>query len=160
LVHSMKTREELEEMTNADLREYAEGEGVAVLALDNKGNLVDKILGEYKAPSEKFAKAKPDASAQRISELTQRGLYDLQGNRIDAPLYNLTIHSTDGDNSDVDIVVNGYNIRVQRGVEVQVMEPFVQALRNAVITTNVQDPDTHVISARQIQKYPHQASPV
>jgi len=152
----MKTRDDLEELTKAELAEYAEVQGVKVLVLDTKGTMIDKILGEYTEPAEKKV-AKP---AEKGALPPERGLYDLQGNKINEPMYNLTIYSSESDSSDVSLVVNGHNLLIQRNVEVQVMKPFVDMLKDAVIYTNVQDPDTGIISARQIQKYPHQASPV
>jgi hypothetical protein len=44
-------REDLEAMTKDELREHAEGQGVELAALDTKGTMVDKILGEYVAPA-------------------------------------------------------------------------------------------------------------
>ena len=147
-------REELEELTKAELQEHAEVQGIKVLVLDSKGTMIDKILGEYKQEE------KPKAKSGNAPMPPERGLYDLQGNKINAPMWNLTIMSTENDSSDVDIIVNGHNIRVQRNVEVQVAQPFIEALRNSTINTNVQDPDTGKMMPRQIMIYPHQASPV
>lgn len=147
-------REQLEEMTKVELQEHAEVQGIKVLVLDTKGTMIDKILGEYKEP-EKTAVKKDNSNMPPVN-----GFYDLQGNKLTPKMWNLTIMSTESDSSDVDIVVNGYNIRVQRNVEVQVSEPFIEALRNSTINTNVQDPDTGRMVPRQIMVYPHQASPV
>ena len=72
----------------------------------------------------------------------------------------MTIFSTPTDTSDVDIICNGHNVRVQRGKEVILMEPYVEILRNAVIDTVVQDPDTGVRVAQRMMVYPHQAIPL
>jgi len=152
----MKTRDDLMDMTNADLREYAEAQGVKVLALDTKGTMVEKILGEYTEPQGAAKVSKGEDKGQLPPE---RGFYDLQGNKIDAPMWNLKIFSTQGDDSPVDIIVNCHRITVQRNVEVQVMKPYIDALRNSVIDTNMED-DNGVMVPRQIQTYPHQASPV
>jgi hypothetical protein len=148
----MKTRDDLEEMTKAELQEYAEGQGIKVLVLDTKGAMVDKILGEYKEPE----KAKV---VDRAKEPPLYGLYTMQGEKVNAPLWNLMIMSSENDHSDVDIIVNGHNIRVQRNVEVQVPFPYVEALRNSTINTTVYDSDTGKTTPRQISIYPHQASP-
>jgi len=42
--------EELEAMTKNELREHADVQGVTLGALDSKGTIVDKILGEYVPP--------------------------------------------------------------------------------------------------------------
>jgi hypothetical protein len=147
-------REQLEEMTKAELQEHAEVQGIKVLVLDTKGTMIDKILGEYKEPEKTVAKKDSGALPP------EKGFYDLQGNKIIPKMWNLTIMSTENDSSDVDIVVNGYNIRVQRNVEVQVAEQFIEALKNSTIQTNVQDPDTGKMIPRSIMIYPHQASPV
>ena len=97
-------REELEELTKDQLREHAEVAGVTVLALDSKGTLIDKILGEYVAPEKKSAKASEDTKR----EIPLGALYDLQGNKINAPLYEVEIYNTESDKSDVDIIVNAH----------------------------------------------------
>lgn len=149
----MKTRDDLEEMTKAELKEYAEVQGVTVLVLDSKGTMIDKILGEYQ--QEEKPKAKDTAKEPPIG-----ALYDLQGNKVNAPLWNLQIFSTSSDDSDVSLIVNGHNILVKRNVTVQVPYPYIEALRNSTIDTVVYDEDTNKSSSRRIQNYPHEASPV
>lgn len=143
-------REELEELTKDQLRDHAEVSGVTVLALDSKGTMIDKILGEYTAPAKKVA---ADAS----KDIPLGALYDLQGNKITAPLYKVKIYSSENDKSDVDLIVNGHNLRVQRGVEVVMMEPYVEVLRNAVIQTVAKDPDTGIETPIEMPCYPHTA---
>ena len=146
-------REELEELTKDQLRDHAEVAGVTVLALDSKGTMIDKILGDYIAPEKKSTKASEDAKR----EIPLGALYDLQGNKINAPLYEVEIYNTESDKSDVDIIVNGHNLRVQRGKTVVMMEPYVQVLRDAVIETVTKDPDTGVEEAVKHMCYPHTA---
>ena len=143
-------REELEELTKDALREHAEVAGVTLLALDSKGTIIDKILGEYTAPAKKA-----DKDSQK--EIPLGALYDLQGNKINAPLYEVEIYNTDSDKSDVDIIVNGHNIRVKRGYKVIMMEPYVQVLRDAVIDTVTKDPDTGIEQSVKHLCYPHTA---
>lgn len=142
-------REELEELTKDALRDHAEAMGVKVLVLDSKGTMIDKILGEYKAPEKIVPKD------EAMSPLG--ALYDLQGHKIDGKRYKLTIFSTESDKSDVDIIVNGHNIRVQRNKEVVVQEAYVNALRDAVIETVIQDPDTGIRTPQKIMVFPHTA---
>ena len=150
-------REELEEMTKAELIEHAEVQGVKVSPLDNKGTMVDKILGEYAEPVE--AKKKPLVKGDGLPPAKTTKIHDLQGNPVDAPLWNLTIFSRENDTSDVDLIVNGYNIRVKRNVEVQVPFPYIEALRNSTIITSYYDPETNRTTPQQVMVYPHQASP-
>ena len=147
-------REELEELTKDQLRDHAEVAGVTVLALDSKGTMIDKILGEYVATDKKTAKFVDDTK----KEIPLGALYDLQGNKINAPLYEVEIFNTESDKSDVDIIVNGHNIRVQRGKKVIMMEPYVQVLRDAVIETEITDRENGIIkeSVKQLC-YPHTA---
>lgn len=151
----MKNRDELEEMTKVELQEYAEVQGIKVLVLDSKGTMIDKLLGEYIKQEQPASKLAANAPLP-----PERGFYDLQGNKVNAPMWNLMIMSTEQDSTDVDIIVNGNNMRIQRNVEVQVPFPYIEALRNSTINTTVQDPDTGKTSPRQVMVYPHQASPV
>ncbi len=140
-------REELEELTKDELREHAETMGVKVLVLDSKGTMIDKILGDYRAPTK--------AKAQEMAPLG--ALYTLDGQKVEGKRYKLTIFPTESDKSDVDLIVNGHNIRIKRGVEVEVMEPYIEVLRNAVIDTIVQDQDTGVRTPQRMMIFPHTA---
>jgi hypothetical protein len=149
-------REDLEVMTKDELREHAEVAGVELAALDTKGTMVDKILGEYVAPAGK-PKTAPRVD-ERLSPLGK--LHTVDGKPVNGKKYRLTIFATEQDKSDVDIIVNGHNIRVRRGVEVVVDEAYIEVLRNAEINTVMQDPDTGVRSPQRMQVYPHTAVPV
>lgn len=149
------TREKLSEMTKDELREHAQVQGVSLEALDTKGTMIDKILGEH------VAVAKPKKSTGNEPRMPALGrLHTLDGKPVDAPRYKVTIFATETDKSDVDLIVNGHNIRVKRGIEVVLMEPYVELLRNAVVETIVQDPDTGARSPSKRMVYPHQAVPV
>lgn len=148
------TRDELEAMTKADLKEHAEVSGITLAALDSKGTMIDKILGEYTQPE----KAKPKYENEKLPPTG--ALRTLQGELVDGKRYRVTIFSTQDDKSDVDLIVNGHNIRVQRNKEVVIQEAYVDVLRNAVIDTVVQDPDTGIRSPQRMMVYPHQAVPV
>lgn len=145
-------REELEELTKVQLIEHAEVAGVKILQPDSKGTIIDKILGEYKAPEK--VSDKPKAN----QELPPLGaLYDLQGNRVDGRKFKLLIYSTESDKSDVDLIFNGHNIRIQRNKEVIVDEAFIGILNDAVIETIQQDPDTGKQTAQTVMVYPYKA---
>lgn len=147
-------REDLEAMTKPELVEHAKVQGIELDAAEKKGTMVDKILGEHKAGPEKAAPRAED----RLPALGK--LHTLDGSPVTAKKYRVTIFSTESDKSDVDIICNGHNIRVKRGVEVIMLEPYVEILRNAVVDTVEQDPDTGVRMAQRRMVYPHQAIPV
>lgn len=143
-------REDLEEMSKADLREHAEVKGVALEDSDTKGAMIEKILGEY--VKAKQAKKLPNEKLPPIGRLTT-----LQGEPVNGKKYRLTIFATEADKGDVDLIINGHNIRVQRGKEVVVDEAYINVLQNAVIDTVVQDPDTGERMPTRMLVYPHQA---
>lgn len=151
-------REDLEAMTKDELREHATVQGVTLGALDTKGTMVDKILGEYIAPAKETDRKVSRLPEEKLSPLGK--LYTIDGKPVSGKKYRLQIFATAEDKSDVDIIVNGHNIRVKRGVEVVVDEAYVEVLKNAVIDTVVQDPDTGVRSPQRMQVYPHTAVPV
>lgn len=141
-------REEFEEMTKDDLRSVAEERGIKLLALDSKGTMIDKILGIE-------VKQKPE-----VKEPPLGALYTLQGEKVNAKKFKLTIFATENDKSDVDLIINGHNLRIKRGEEVIVSEPYIELLRNAVIDTQVEDPDTGKRYSQKIMTYPHSAVPI
>ena len=145
-------RQELEELTKAELQEHAEVSGVKLGALDNKGTMIDKILGDHVEP--KTAKKKEE----KLSPLG--ALHTLQGERVNGRKYKVKIFATEAEKSDVDLICNGHNLRIQRGQEVVIDEAYVNILRDAIIQTIVQDPDTGVRSVQERMVFPHQAIPV
>lgn len=145
------TREEYEEMTKDDLRAVAEERGVRLMALDSKGTMIDKILGVAVPAAEK----KPE-----VKEPPLGALYTLQGEKVVSRKYKLTIFATETDKSDVDLIINGHNLRIRRGEEVIVAEPYVDLLRNAVIDTTIEDPDTGKRHPQKIMTHPHTAVPM
>lgn len=145
------TREDLEALTKDELREHAKVQGVELGSLDTKGTMVDKLLGEHV----QVAQPKKAHVEEKLPALGK--LRNLDGTLVVAPKYRVTIYDTESDHSDVDIICNGHNIRVQRGKEVILLEPYVEILRNAVVESIAQDPDTGVRSATKRMIYPHQA---
>lgn len=157
-------RYELEEMNKEQLRAHAETAGVELGAEDTKGTMIDRILGEYKAPAAKaVAGSEPVPPVKKQPDMKEPplgALYDLQGNKIKARMFEVEIFATANDSSPVPIIVNGHNVIVQRGKKVVLAEPYVEVLRNAVINTVVQDPDTGKTMPQRIQCYPFQAVPI
>lgn len=147
-------REDLEEMTKPELIEHAKVQGLSLDPQDKKGAMIDKILGEHIEVKAAPAK-KPEAALPALGRLR-----NLDGTLVDAPKYRVKIFATETDKSDVDLICNGHNIRVKRGVEVILMEPYVELLRNAVVETVEQDPDTGTRTAQSRMVYPHSAIPL
>lgn len=147
-------REELEMMTKPDLIEHAQVQGMKLDPAEKKGTMIDRILGEHVEVVAKPAK-RPEAALPALGRL-----HTLDGKLVDAKKYRVTIFATETDKNDVDIICNGHNVRVKRGVEVILMEPYVEILRNAVIETVSQDPDSGVRSAQRMMVYPHSATPL
>lgn len=146
-------REDLEMMTKPELIEHAKVQGLELEAVEKKGTMIDKILGEHKAV--------PSKSPRVEEKLPALGtLSTLQGERVNGKKYRVTIFATETDKSDVDIICNGHNIRVKRGVEVIMQEAYVEILRNAVVETTAQDPDTGLRSPQRMMVYPHSAIPI
>lgn len=148
------TREELELFTKAELVAHAEESGVKVLAPDSKGTMIDKILGEYTAPANPIVRHQEE----KLSPIGK--LHTIDGKPVNGKKYKVKIFATQEDKNDVDLIVNGHNIRIQRGQEVIIDEAYVEVLRNAVINTIVQDADTGIRTAMEQMVYPHQAVPV
>ena len=144
------TREELEELSKNELVEHAKGMGVSVEALDKKGTMIDKILGEHKADA-KSVVAKKDAPLPPTG-----GLYTLQGEKVHGKRYKVKIFATESDKGDVPIIVNGQNIIVKRGFDVEMDEAYVEVLRNAVIYSTAQDEDGKRFPT-MVQKFPFEA---
>lgn len=154
-------RYELEAMAKADLQEHATVAGVKFSPDDTKGTLIDRIMGDIPpAVDEPEKPAKVLKDDGKAKEPPLGGLHTLQGERVNGKKYKLTIFASQGDSSDVPLIVNGHNLIVQRGKEVVVEEPYIELLRNAVIHTVVQDPDTGVRQPQQVMVYPHSAVPV
>lgn len=143
-------RQELEEMTKVQLAEHAEVAGIKLGALDTKGTMIDKILGDYVSPAKEGKKQE-----EKLSPLGR--LCTIDGIPISGRKYKVTIFATESDKSDVPLIVNGHNIIVKRGHEVIIDEAYVEVLRNAVIDTVVQDPDTGDRVAQRMMCYPHSA---
>lgn len=143
------TREDYEELTKDELKGVAEEKGITLLALDSKGTMIDKIMGE-----------KPAKEVKRQKEPPLGALYSLDGKKVDAATYEVEIFATDNDKSPVDIIVNGHNIRVNRGQKVRMLAPYVEVLRNAVVDTIIQDQDTGERSSSKQLMYPFSAMPV
>lgn len=150
-----QTREQLEEMTKPELIEVAKERGLTVDPQGKKGNIVDALLSGQNMTVD------PEAKKKMVEgkDIPLGALYDLQGNRIKGWLYELEIMDSEQDHSPVPIIVNGHNIIVQRGKKVIVQEAYIEALRNAVIETRVQDESGEWHASRRFA-FPFQATPL
>jgi hypothetical protein len=74
-----------------------------------------------------------------------------------AKKFRVTIHSTEGDDSDVVLGVNGELMQIKRGAEVVISEEYVEVLKNAKIETFTKDPDTGTERPITIMRFPFTA---
>jgi hypothetical protein len=149
-------RYELEAKSKDDLREHAKTMGISFGEDETKGTLVDRILGEFSEPPVIKEKDQVKKQVDRAPPPTT-GLYTLDGKKINGKKFKVKIFATESDKSDVHLIVNGYNVVVKRNVDVLLDEAYVEVLRNAVVSTVIQDPDTGERIPQTIQVYPHQA---
>lgn len=87
-------------------------------------------------------------------------LRTLDGKPINGKKYRVTVFATESDKTDVVMAVNGFAIAVQRNKEVILDECFVEVLRNSMIQTTEQDPDSGLSTPITRMTFPHQAIPI
>mgnify|MGYP006319268175 CR=1 FL=1 len=90
----------------------------------------------------------------------QGSLRTLQNQSVSGQKWEVMIYADQNDKGDVDLQVNGFNIRIRRGEKVIIDEAFVEVLRNAVIETTQWNPETNTRTPTQRMVYPFQATPV
>lgn len=150
-------RHELQALNKEELLAHARVMGLEFEPTDTKAAMIDAILsGDPERQHE--AEVRVKGAQARAKEPPQGALYTLDGKKVNGRKFEVEIYATqNGDNSPVDLVVNGHNIRIQRGKKVVIDEAYVEVLKNAVIDSVVQDPDTGVRTPQKIQVYPHSA---
>lgn len=150
-------RHELQAMNKEELLAHARVMGLEFDAEDTKARMIDAILaGDPERLHE--AEVRVKGAQARAKEPPQGALYTLDGHKVSGRKFEVEIYATqNGDNSPVDLILNGHNIRIQRGKKVIIDEAYVEVLKNAVIDSVVQDPDTGVRTPQKIQVYPHSA---
>lgn len=118
--------------------------------------------GPRKAPFAQQLAERGPGKAPKEARMPQIGqLRTLQNDKIDGQKYRVRIFgSENAKDQHVDLAVNGHNVRIKRGEWVQLDECFVEVLRNAVIETYEQNPDTGVKSPVTRLVYPYEAVPV
>ena len=102
------------------------------------------------------------ARAPKEPRMPQVGqLRTLQNEKIDGQKWDVMIYGAENAKDQfVDLAVNGHNIRIKRGEWVRVDECFVEVLRNAVIQTYSQNPETGAQTPIERLVYPFQVRPV
>jgi len=149
-------RHELQAMTKEELQAHARVMGLNCDPEDTKNSMVDAILaGDPERQRE--AEVRVKGAQARVKEPPQGALYTLDGKKVSGRKFEVEIFATQNDTSPVDLIVNGHNIRVQRGKKVIMDEAYVEVLKNAMIDSVIQDPDTGVRTPQKIQVYPHSA---
>ena len=141
------TRDELNELTKPELIKHAETIGIKLTPVDNKGDMVDKILG--------IVTPKRDAPMP-----LEGALYTMQGEKVTGlRMFKVTIHATENERGDVPIAVNGHLIKIQRGKEVTISEPYLESLKNTIITTQRFDKETSKMVPETLYNYSYSAVP-
>lgn len=172
-------RMELQELTKAEL--VAIGIGLdKPVELDGdlkKGDMIDALLkAEGYAPADAVPTENSALADLRAKDLPPSGrLFDLPHERINPKtgeaemvrgkqwsgrMFKLTILDTEEEHGPADVTVNGHNYRINRGQEVLVPEPVIEALNNAKVTTFRRNPDTNESIPYSYARYPFQATPV
>lgn len=139
-------RDELAEKTKPELMAIGEEMGLKLTPADNKGEMIDAIMGVPAKKEEKQADIPPEGR-----------LYTLQGAPIAGRKYKVTIHATEHDRGDVFLSVNGFGMQIKRNVEVVLDESYIDVLRNAVVDTFTKDPDTGRVQKVTMMHYPFSA---
>ena len=143
------TKDELNELTKPELIKHAETIGIKLTPVDNKGDMIDKILGI------KNALPKRDAPMP-----LEGALYTMQGEKVTGlNMFKVTVYATETDRGDVPIAVNGHLIKIQRGKEVIISEPYLEALKHSAIETKRFDPETGKMTPTSMLSYTFTASP-
>ncbi|MGI0034319.1 MAG: hypothetical protein ACRD98_00425 [Nitrososphaera sp.] len=166
----MMTREELETKKRGELFVLCKDVGVTGQTSDRNEDLIQRILGaqgmegqllnEARSTEPQEPQETPRKKQADKSMIPEGQLLTLDGKKIKGRQFRVTIFSTETDKSDVLMAVNGYGISVQRNKEVVLDECFVEVLKNSVITTTEQHPDTGVTVPVTRLTYPHQAVPL
>lgn len=143
------TREELEAKTRPELFEICRDDGIKASNADTKEDLVAKLAADD------LPKKQPDKPM-----IPEGKLLTLDGKKINGRKYRVTIFATEQDKADVAMSINGYAIKIQRNKETILDECWLENLRNSMISTVEQDPETGAMVPVTRLTYPHQAIPV
>ena len=121
--------------------------GVKTTVSDTSEDLIAKLSGEPPPP-----RKQPDKPM-----IPEGKLMTLEGHKINGKKFRVTVFATEQDKADVAMAINGYAIKIQRNKEVILDECWVENLRNSMITTVEQDPETGAMMPITRLTYPHQA---
>lgn len=147
----MKTQFELEEMTKAQIVSYGleQDPPVEVDPLIKKGDMIELLL------KGKDVKEEPEKPLPRQDTLRELDT----GKKVKDEMFKVTIHATESRTSDVDVTINGHRYHIKRDVEVTVPAAVVEVLKNAVVETYKQDPETGHKTKFKVTHYPFSAVP-
>lgn len=153
------TEEQLTEMSKPNLINLGEARTPPLgLTMDEKkGDMVARLMGVDVAPVAAPSPAKQPAPAtDNIAKImpAHGALYDLQGNKWSGDYYRLVVAATEKETGAVEVTVNGWMIRFRRGVTVVLPEPYLEVLKNSVISHVIKDADTGEQRQIDIMQYP------
>lgn len=138
-----------EEKTRGELFAMCRDQGIKTSVSDTSADLTAKLDGD---PPPKKQPDKP--------MIPEGKLLTLDGKKINGRKFRVTVFATEHDKADVALAINGYAIKIQRNKEVILDECWVEDLRNSMISTVEQDPETGAMMPITRLTYPHQAIPV
>lgn len=132
----------------------AKAQGAVYYTKPGLGNMTDdelrKVLDSFGIKPEGQGR---DALIEKILQMQGRRIGDPQNPKRGRKL-KVTIHPQEGDTSDVVVAVNGLNMLIQRGKEVVLHEPFVEALKHAEVVSFTQDPEGRTDENGHIRQVP------
>ena len=145
------TKDELNELTKPELIKHAETIGIKLTPVDNKGDMVDKILGINNVR---------DMPKRDANMPVEGSLHTMQGEKVTGlNMFKVTIYADETERGDVPIAVNGHLIKIQRGKEVIISEPYLEALKHSAIETQRFDQETGKMVPTSRLSYTFTASP-
>lgn len=153
----MKTQFELEEMTKAQIVSYGLENGKEIDPLMKKGDMIELALEGAEIVENAPVKVIEDPEKPLPRQDTLRELDT--GKKVKDEMFKVTIHATESRTSDVDVTINGHRYHIKRDVEVTVPAAVVEVLKNAVVETYKQDPETGHKTKFKVTHYPFSAVP-
>lgn len=130
---------------------------------------LNQLLAVNAAQAAELSAANAKAAALETDKLVpddgkglpkEGALRALDGSLAGSRKMRVTIMATESEKEDVKLGVNGHMLQIKRGVPVVIDAAYVEVLKNSVIDTEIQDPDTGKRTQVQMQRYPFVAEPV
>jgi hypothetical protein len=127
-----------------------------------------QLMALNQAQAAELTTAKAAAAALETDKLVadngaglpkEGALRALDGSLAGSQKMRVTIMATESEKEDVKLGVNGHLVIIKRGMPVVIDAAYVEVLKNSVVDTVAQDPDTGAKVAVKMQRYPFTAEP-